>query len=233
MSTQYLKYALGEIVLVVLGILIALQINNWNQQRQENQRTRNLLLSMKQDLKADIQFIDEQIYYNSLMVKNCIQLLNNTMDTTRSSDSLYRMLPLWTISLRTNSQSYDKIKNASITNLLRSPQLDSSITNYYVISTHSAQGFANWEVEQTEKDNDFWFDALNMELPNPFLSENNIPYFQNEAYRKQELIRVIRSIQGRKRIRAAMNRKDAIKSHLENRKKMAGDLTLVIDDFLN
>jgi hypothetical protein len=28
---QYLKYALGEIVLVVIGILIALQINNWNQ----------------------------------------------------------------------------------------------------------------------------------------------------------------------------------------------------------
>ena len=30
-TTNYLKYAIGEIVLVVLGILIALQINNWNQ----------------------------------------------------------------------------------------------------------------------------------------------------------------------------------------------------------
>jgi len=35
---KYLKYALGEIILVVIGILIALQINNWN----ENRKNRNL-----------------------------------------------------------------------------------------------------------------------------------------------------------------------------------------------
>jgi len=32
-TTNYLKYAVGEIVLVVIGILIALQINNWNSER--------------------------------------------------------------------------------------------------------------------------------------------------------------------------------------------------------
>ncbi len=32
---QYLKYALGEIILVVIGILIALSINNWNEHRKE------------------------------------------------------------------------------------------------------------------------------------------------------------------------------------------------------
>lgn len=32
-STNYLKYAVGEILLVVIGILIALQVNNWNEQR--------------------------------------------------------------------------------------------------------------------------------------------------------------------------------------------------------
>jgi hypothetical protein len=35
--TKYFKYAIGEIVLVVIGILIALQINNWNQNRLEMQ----------------------------------------------------------------------------------------------------------------------------------------------------------------------------------------------------
>ena len=33
---KYLKYAIGEIVLVVIGILIALQINNWNENRKDN-----------------------------------------------------------------------------------------------------------------------------------------------------------------------------------------------------
>ena len=32
-TSKYLKYAIGEILLVVIGILIALQINNWNQNR--------------------------------------------------------------------------------------------------------------------------------------------------------------------------------------------------------
>ena len=33
---KYFKYAIGEIVLVVIGILIALSINNWNEQRKNN-----------------------------------------------------------------------------------------------------------------------------------------------------------------------------------------------------
>ena len=32
-TAQYLKYAIGEIILVVIGILIALELNNWNEER--------------------------------------------------------------------------------------------------------------------------------------------------------------------------------------------------------
>ncbi len=43
-TIKYLKYAIGEIILVVIGILIALQVNNWNEQRKENnlEQNRNL-----------------------------------------------------------------------------------------------------------------------------------------------------------------------------------------------
>jgi hypothetical protein len=46
---KYLKYAIGEIVLVVIGILIALSINNWNEQRKTNKREQNLLSALKQE----------------------------------------------------------------------------------------------------------------------------------------------------------------------------------------
>jgi hypothetical protein len=36
--TKYLLYAIGEILLVVIGILIALQVNNWNQDRLESEQ---------------------------------------------------------------------------------------------------------------------------------------------------------------------------------------------------
>ena len=50
---QYTKYALGEIVLVVVGILIALQINDWYQDRLERQTETEYLVSMKRDLTED------------------------------------------------------------------------------------------------------------------------------------------------------------------------------------
>ena len=46
---KYLKYAIGEIILVVIGILIALQINNWNEQRKTNNKEQNLLTALRQE----------------------------------------------------------------------------------------------------------------------------------------------------------------------------------------
>ena len=40
---KYLRYAVGEIILVVIGILIALQINNWNQARIDQKKERQYL----------------------------------------------------------------------------------------------------------------------------------------------------------------------------------------------
>ena len=46
---KYLKYAIGEILLVVIGILIALQINNWNENRKQEISKQNLMLSLKKE----------------------------------------------------------------------------------------------------------------------------------------------------------------------------------------
>ena len=47
---KYFKYAIGEIILVVIGILIALSINNWNQKNQLTKKEHTLLLEIKNDL---------------------------------------------------------------------------------------------------------------------------------------------------------------------------------------
>ena len=53
-TSNYLKYAIGEIVLVVIGILIALQINNWNETRQNEAKITNILEDIQKDLSDDI-----------------------------------------------------------------------------------------------------------------------------------------------------------------------------------
>jgi hypothetical protein len=53
-TARYFKYAIGEIILVVIGILIALQLNNWNQNRVNNLQATNALQNLKTELQKNI-----------------------------------------------------------------------------------------------------------------------------------------------------------------------------------
>jgi len=57
-TTKYLKYAIGEIILVVIGILIALQINNWNENRKQAIAEKEFYKGIKDDLQQDLEFIN-------------------------------------------------------------------------------------------------------------------------------------------------------------------------------
>ena len=52
--SKYLLYAIGEILLLVIGILIALQINNWNEEKKERQRLNDFLTEIRKNLSDDI-----------------------------------------------------------------------------------------------------------------------------------------------------------------------------------
>lgn len=53
-TSKYLKYAIGEIILVVFGILIALQINNWNETQKKQNELKSVYKLIKLDLQKDI-----------------------------------------------------------------------------------------------------------------------------------------------------------------------------------
>jgi len=55
---KYFRYAIGEILLVVIGILIALSINNWNQSRKQNIAENEFLQGITTDLKKDKEYIN-------------------------------------------------------------------------------------------------------------------------------------------------------------------------------
>ncbi|WP_019670569.1 DUF6090 family protein [Eudoraea adriatica] len=58
---KYLRYALGEILLVVIGILIALQINNWNEENKEKQVEKQRYQNILNDLQNDEQTINQML----------------------------------------------------------------------------------------------------------------------------------------------------------------------------
>jgi hypothetical protein len=58
---KYMRYAIGEILLVVIGILIALQINNWNENRKNNAKEKNLLIELKTNLQTNVNNLNADI----------------------------------------------------------------------------------------------------------------------------------------------------------------------------
>ena len=220
-TNNYLKYAIGEIVLVVIGILIALQINNWNQNRIENNRARKLLKNMVEDLATDTLMLNRSITNYEFQSNNCVKLLNDSLFANTKTDSIFFMLPLNQAGLLLTTQAFDKINNASLTSLLGSSELDQAISEYYITSAEYAEKQFTWEEQRTNKDEDFWLDALEMEIPQYFKVKNNPSYKQSESERKQELLRVIASTEGRQRIRFALDRKQMILYSIKIRKEMA------------
>lgn len=72
----YLRYALGEILLVVIGILIALQVNNWNESRKQNIAETEFIVGVKKDLTQDKHYIKLVLKEMEPRIK-AFDLLNN------------------------------------------------------------------------------------------------------------------------------------------------------------
>jgi hypothetical protein len=75
--TKYLLYAIGEIVLVVIGILIALQINNANELRKQREKEVHYLTNIRNDLRLNIQEIDRYIETRSQRIASAQSIIEH------------------------------------------------------------------------------------------------------------------------------------------------------------
>jgi hypothetical protein len=88
--SKYLIYAIGEILLVVIGILIALSINNWNDKNKNRKQERQVLLQLKEEYKENLTELDLKISMRKEMLEASSRLLayydNN--DSWKAADSV-------------------------------------------------------------------------------------------------------------------------------------------------
>jgi hypothetical protein len=84
---KYLKYAIGEIVLVVIGILIALQINNWNQDRQERIEEHLVLTSLYNEFLESRELFNKGQSHHKIIF-NGMQYLLKLLDENRVNENL-------------------------------------------------------------------------------------------------------------------------------------------------
>jgi hypothetical protein len=87
---KYARYAIGEIVLVVIGILIALSINSWNENRKDLAKKEMQLKALQIEFTSNLTQLNEVIYYDDLVLKTTKRLLqlNSENSIEMTSDSL-------------------------------------------------------------------------------------------------------------------------------------------------
>lgn len=109
---KYLLYAFGEIFLVVVGILIALQVNNWNETRKHKIQEKALLTELRNTIISDYEILNMGIEGNIKVQESCSIILNHFAQNLPYHDSLAlhfeRSNLWWRILLRTNA--FERLK---------------------------------------------------------------------------------------------------------------------------
>ena len=130
--SRYLVYALGEILLVVIGILIALQLNNWNTEQKAASEELKILQEMRYNLAGDLEDCYWNINKQSDLSRSNSSVLRHLQELTPLNDSLefhYGNL-IYSTTQRRNMSAYDHLKAKGI-DLIQNDSLRRNITAVY------------------------------------------------------------------------------------------------------
>jgi len=141
--SKYLIYAIGEILLVVIGILIALSINNWNESKKDRITERDFLISIQNDLKQDTVFLSGQIK-NSKFFLSRYHFINPKFQLSDEykvevKDTAYQ-LRRFTNSLRSfgpTTGAYNSLISEGKTSLITNKELLKKIQEIYEVEFRS------------------------------------------------------------------------------------------------
>jgi hypothetical protein len=138
-TAQYLKYAIGEIVLVVIGILIAISVSAWNIERNLGKSNEVYLVKLIEELNSNINRLDYLVFPNydiglDSVVKNCLYILPRFSKGLEKSDYeflLNNKMYLGSSQLNLNDATYEELLNTGKLYSFGSDSLIKAVKDYY------------------------------------------------------------------------------------------------------
>lgn len=124
--SKYLFYAIGEIILVVVGILIALKVNNWNQDRKAGLEEQMMLINLRQEFQLSLEELKKKNFQRNKVLESNYSLTEIILDKDFSNtiriDSLLEksiFVPTYNgksgaLDLTINSGKFNLLKNETL-----------------------------------------------------------------------------------------------------------------------
>lgn len=216
---KYLKYAIGEILLVIIGILIALQINNWNDKRIERKELSTALHAMVEELSENIQFLDTE----KKDKQKKLLAIQNFKDATDSTEEKRHIV--FTISDEIKSKEfttiYDALKEEKKIRLIKSQKLRKQIMAFYEYELASIRDANSWHEKFVSENIDPYIleyipfvdaDEIDPDAVNELLSQRK---FKNILKSQKRIYEGYLSVNERV-TKLAFDLKSKISSHLNN-----------------
>lgn len=135
-TSKYFRYAVGEILLVVIGILIALQVNNWNIERAEAELEQEYIQRLIEDIERDMELFGLLVGIAEVKLEFAQLLKDAVIDTevalTRPSEFVYAGRSAHGIrSAKSSNDTFDELRSTGYLRLLKDNQLKSLLFDYY------------------------------------------------------------------------------------------------------
>lgn len=131
-TTKYFKYAVGEIILVVIGILIALQINNWNQNRiaknQELDILKALVIGLKKD-REDLKYNANSLTISLASANTIIKAIEND-EPYRDSIADHFGIAMLPVKFVYSTSAFETLKSKGI-DLIKNNDIRNNIIEVY------------------------------------------------------------------------------------------------------
>jgi hypothetical protein len=237
---KYLKYAIGEIILVVIGILIALQINNWNENRKQSKQAFEYLSEFKKDLESDTLQFNFMVKLLSRNLTSGVNLLKKTKSTSEDINDIRVIIKASVYQRDINQKTFQKIQNAGNSNLRGFEDLYDRLSNYYIETNRDLILSKEYDESNYTKNRTLFDDFIRKNnLEAGFLREDlikelkidSIPYLSKNQ-KKWYLFDFINSIDGRNYMRTALNRHHYMRSkyrlYTEEASALLNDINKVI-----
>ncbi|KAA3625414.1 MAG: hypothetical protein DWP94_00760 [Flavobacterium sp.] len=150
---KYLKYAIGEIVLVVIGILIALSINNWNENRKLKSEELNLLSDIKTNLLSTYNTFKNDSILNQrdiLRYEKIEYYIEKDLKYNIELDSAFGVLTFWSTPYITTT-AYNTLQTKGL-DLIKNERLRQDIAYLYEVELKSLvedYDRSEWKISET------------------------------------------------------------------------------------